>query len=255
MVDGADAVTSAARTRSRAASATSAALAGSAAIRAAIASLTGPLGLDDLSGRLFCDVAPGTGISSLAGHLLGARVRSLVACAESARATARLRQLYAPGSDWSIEGGSILDEGFVARLGPFDVVHWRAAGPGGNLWQGLRAAAGMVAPDGLLQVAIAGVRERPGCGTTRAPVAAAAVTTVPGATATAEADIPDITARSEVATAAAEAAPPGAVYRFLRGFGLSLCYLRVGADAQGCDDYVFARSRPLGGDGDRPGMR
>jgi 2-polyprenyl-6-hydroxyphenyl methylase/3-demethylubiquinone-9 3-methyltransferase len=124
-------------------------------IAAAIASLSGPLGTTDLSGRTFLDVGCGSGLFSLAAHRLGARVRSFDFDPESVAATVEIRDRFAPGGDWTVEQGSILDERLVATLGRFDVVYsWGVLHHTGDLWRAMDAVRGLVAPGGLLYISI-----------------------------------------------------------------------------------------------------
>lgn len=124
-------------------------------IAAATASLTGSLGMSDLSGRTFLDVGCGSGLFSLAAHRLGARVRSFDFDAESVAATRGLRSRFAPDSGWSVEQGSILDEEFVASLGRFDVVYsWGVLHHTGDLWRAMDLLCGLVALQGRLYISI-----------------------------------------------------------------------------------------------------
>ncbi|MFC7649810.1 hypothetical protein ACFQX6_62830 [Streptosporangium lutulentum] len=67
----------------------------------------------------------------------------------------RLRQAFAPGADWVIEQGSILDGDYVARLGTFDLVYsWGVLHHTGAMWKAFEASIGLVAPGGLLFVAL-----------------------------------------------------------------------------------------------------
>jgi methyltransferase family protein len=196
---------------------------------AALGALTGPLGLTELTGRTFCDVGCAGGLFSLAAHGLGARVRSLAFCAESARAAASLRQVYAPGSDWVIEQGSILDEAYIRGLGTFDVVHSREIlHHTGDLWRGLRGAAGMVAAQGLLHVSIRDSGPPRRGGPRRAAVRWPGLARQPGA-------------------APVEAATPAEVFGCLREQGFSMCYLQVCAVPGGCNEYVFELGSPRTG--------
>jgi 2-polyprenyl-6-hydroxyphenyl methylase/3-demethylubiquinone-9 3-methyltransferase len=124
-------------------------------IEAARQSLTGALGISDLSGRSFLDIGCGSGLFSLAAHQLGARVRSFDFDADSVAAAVELRRQYAPQSAWMLEQGSVLDEQYLARLGHFDVVYsWGVLHHTGNLWRAVDAAARLVSPGGLLFISI-----------------------------------------------------------------------------------------------------
>ena len=124
-------------------------------IRAAVDSLTASLRADDLRGRDFLDIGCGSGLFSLAAHRLGARVRSFDFDPESVAATAELRRRFAPDSDWLIEVGSVLDDGFLAGLGDYDVVYsWGVLHHTGDMWRAVEGAAGRVRAGGTLFISI-----------------------------------------------------------------------------------------------------
>jgi SAM-dependent methyltransferase len=126
-----------------------------ARIETASDSLARPLGGTDLSGRTFLDAGCGSGLFSLAAHRMGARVRSFDFDPESVTAANELRSRFAPGSDWIVAEGSILDKRFVAELGHFDVVYsWGVLHHTGDLWGSLDAVSDLVAPGGLLYISI-----------------------------------------------------------------------------------------------------
>lgn len=118
--------------------------------------LVGLLETEDLSGRSFLDVGCGSGLSSLVAHRLGARrVVSFdadEACVECCR---YLRNLEEAGVEWEVLGGSILDATFLERIGTFDVVlAWGVLHHTGDMWTAMANATTLVAPDGLLALAI-----------------------------------------------------------------------------------------------------
>lgn len=154
-------------------------------VRSAIDSLRETLGVEDLTGRTFLDVGCGSGLFSLAAHRLGARVHSFDFDAEAVESAVRLRHAFVPdasgtiergsidasgtierepisaigrkpiGASWTIERGSILDDGYLARLGSFDVVYaWGVLHHTGAMWRAFDAAVGLVAPGGLLFVSL-----------------------------------------------------------------------------------------------------
>ncbi|GAA4201994.1 class I SAM-dependent methyltransferase [Streptosporangium oxazolinicum] len=124
-------------------------------VQRAIDSLRATLGVEDLAGRTFLDVGCGSGLFSLAAHRLGARVHSFDVDAEAVESAVRLRHTFAPDASWTIERGSILDAGHLARLGTFDVVYaWGVLHHTGAMWRAFDAAVGLVTPGGLLFVSL-----------------------------------------------------------------------------------------------------
>ncbi|MEU8590868.1 class I SAM-dependent methyltransferase [Streptomyces sp. NPDC048664] len=118
-------------------------------------SLETALGTTDLTGRSFLDIGCGSGLFSLAAVRMGARVRSFDYDPDSVRAAGRLRQEFAPDSDWTVQRASILDTEFVQGLDRADVVYsWGVLHHTGDLWAAMEAAQGLVAPGGTLYVSI-----------------------------------------------------------------------------------------------------
>jgi len=120
------------------------------------ASLKQMLGLPDLRDRSFLDAGSGSGLFSLAARRLGARVHSFDYDPQSVACTRKLQQRYFPDDkQWTIEEASVLDAGFVASLGRFDVVYsWGVLHHTGQMWPALGHAADFVAPGGRLFIAI-----------------------------------------------------------------------------------------------------
>jgi 2-polyprenyl-6-hydroxyphenyl methylase/3-demethylubiquinone-9 3-methyltransferase len=119
-------------------------------------SLKHMLEVDRLDGKTFIDIGSGSGLFSLAARKLGARVTSFDFDPESVACTAELkRRYYFDDPEWTIFQGSILDRESLGPLGTFDVVYsWGVLHHTGKLWQALENAVSLVAPDGLLFIAI-----------------------------------------------------------------------------------------------------
>ncbi|MFD7229322.1 class I SAM-dependent methyltransferase [Streptomyces sp. NPDC059881] len=124
-------------------------------ITSARRSLELALGTTDLTGRTFLDIGCGSGLFSLAAVRMGARVRSFDFDPDSVRTTQKLREEFAPDTDWSVCCASILDPDFVKRQGKADIVYsWGVLHHTGSLWKAMDAACGLVAPGGTLFVSI-----------------------------------------------------------------------------------------------------
>jgi len=119
-------------------------------------SLRRMLEVTDLRGSTFLDVGCGSGLFSLAARRLGARVHSFDFDAQSVACARQLRlQYFSDDAGWIIEQGSILDAAYLVRLGRFDVVYsWGVLHHTGAMWQALENAAGLVAGQGKLFIAI-----------------------------------------------------------------------------------------------------
>ncbi len=110
----------------------------------------------EFRGRHFVDVGCGSGLFSLCASRLGAaRITSIdvdpnsVACAEV------LRRRAGDPANWTIRRGSVLDVSFLGTIGPADLVYsWGALHHTGAMWTALGNVVTMVAPGGLLCVAL-----------------------------------------------------------------------------------------------------
>lgn len=114
------------------------------------------LGEDGIRGKTFLDAGSGSGLFSLAALRLGAsRVHSFDYDPASVGCAMELRRRYGKGGNWTVERGDVLDEGYVAGLGTFDVVYsWGVLHHTGDMWRALRAIPRAVAPGGRLFIAI-----------------------------------------------------------------------------------------------------
>lgn len=108
-----------------------------------------------LTGRSFLDIGSGSGLHSLAALRLGAeRVVAIDLDEESVRTTSTLLSHWAQGDPWSAQVQSVFDLD-PAESGTFDVVYsWGVLHHTGAMWAAIRSAAQMVAPDGLLVIAL-----------------------------------------------------------------------------------------------------
>lgn len=110
----------------------------------------------DLEGRSFLDIGSGSGIFSLAAYRLGAAlVVSVDVDPESVASCVYLRRREGDPANWEVRQGSILDPVLIAGLDPADIVYaWGVLHHTGEMEGALRNAAALVAPGGLLAIAI-----------------------------------------------------------------------------------------------------
>jgi 2-polyprenyl-3-methyl-5-hydroxy-6-metoxy-1,4-benzoquinol methylase len=114
------------------------------------------LGTGELTGKTFVDVGSGSGLFSLAARRLGAEIHSFDYDIESVACTRELKRRWHPDDPhWNIEQASILDRGYVERIGKFDICYaWGVLHHTDSLYQALYNAQSLVAEGGLLFVAI-----------------------------------------------------------------------------------------------------
>jgi 2-polyprenyl-6-hydroxyphenyl methylase/3-demethylubiquinone-9 3-methyltransferase len=121
-------------------------------------SLCEMLEVEDLVGKSFLDVGSGSGLFSLAARQLGARAHSFDVDLQSVRCAEELKRRFSPGQadeQWVIEQGSVIDKEFLRPLGRFDIVYsWGVLHHTGQMWQALENTVALVAPGGILFVAI-----------------------------------------------------------------------------------------------------
>ena len=119
-------------------------------------SLRSMLGVENLRGRTFLDIGCGSGLFSLAAMRLGAeRVHSLDFDPASVACALELRRRFGADAAWTIEQGSVLDGGYVAGLGAWDVVYsWGVLHHTGDMWRAIDTTIAAVAPGGRLFISI-----------------------------------------------------------------------------------------------------
>jgi 2-polyprenyl-3-methyl-5-hydroxy-6-metoxy-1,4-benzoquinol methylase len=119
-------------------------------------SLRDMLGVADLKGRTFLDIGSGSGLFSLAARRLGAQVTSFDYDPKSVACTGELRRRYFPDdAQWTVAQGSVLDAGYLATLGAFDVVYsWGVLHHTGAMWTAMDHAAERLAAEGTLFIAL-----------------------------------------------------------------------------------------------------
>lgn len=119
-------------------------------------SLQAMLKLERLDGMTFLDVGSGSGLFSLAAWRLGATVQSFDYDAQSVATTNKLRNKYCTDeAKWQIETGSVLDAGYLAGLGQYNIVYsWGVLHHTGDMWQAMENIIPLVASDGLLFIAL-----------------------------------------------------------------------------------------------------
>jgi len=102
------------------------------------------------------DIGSGSGLSSLAMHLLGAEVVSFDYDPDSVACTEELRRLYNTGDKrWTVAHGSVLDAAYMQSLGKFDLVYsWGVLHHTGAMWQAVDLAQQCVSPGGTLLIAL-----------------------------------------------------------------------------------------------------
>ncbi len=118
----------------------------------------------ELANRSFLDIGFGQGLGLLSAAALGARAIGCDIDPKCAQVLERNRRHFPElaGRTVPVEIGSILDAALLARLrvqspgeNGYDVVHsWGVLHHTGSMWQALDHAAGLVAPDGVLIVAL-----------------------------------------------------------------------------------------------------
>lgn len=109
----------------------------------------------ELRGRQFLDIGCGSGLSMLAALRLGAaRVIGIDIDPSSVQAAKALLSRCAKASRWDVQAATVF-EANPSSFGKFDVVHsWGVLHHTGDMWRAVRCAAGLVAPEGTLAIAL-----------------------------------------------------------------------------------------------------
>ncbi len=116
----------------------------------------------DMEGRRMLDIGCGSGLSMLAACRLGARsVDGVDIDPNSAAAARALLSHHRPQGGWSVRTASVFD--LQPQDGTYDIVHsWGVLHHTGDMWNAVSRAAELVAPGGLLVIAL--YRKTPLCG-------------------------------------------------------------------------------------------
>lgn len=114
------------------------------------------LGAESVVGRSVLDIGSGSGIHSLAFHLLGAgSVTSLDRDPHSVEATRTVWREAGEPERWTVLAGSVLDERFLRSLGQFDLVYsWGVLHHTGAMWPAIENSFQCVVPGGKIWLAL-----------------------------------------------------------------------------------------------------
>jgi len=109
----------------------------------------------DLAGRSFLDIGCGSGVHSLAAAQLGvSRLLATDIDTDSVATTRAVLTKFAVGAPWEAKAVSVFDLD-PERDGRFDIVYsWGVLHHTGAMWEAIAKAAAMVAPGGLLAIAL-----------------------------------------------------------------------------------------------------
>jgi 2-polyprenyl-6-hydroxyphenyl methylase/3-demethylubiquinone-9 3-methyltransferase len=109
----------------------------------------------DFAGRSFLDIGCGSGLHALAAARLGvSRIMAVDLDPDSVATTRAVLSNNGVTIPWRAEAISVFDLD-SARLGTFDIVYsWGVLHHTGSMWEAVSKAASMVAPNGLLAIAL-----------------------------------------------------------------------------------------------------
>jgi 2-polyprenyl-3-methyl-5-hydroxy-6-metoxy-1,4-benzoquinol methylase len=134
-----------------------------ARIEEAEKSLIRLVGRENIEGKTFLDIGCGSGLFSLAAVRLGAKKLLAVDLdPKSVETTRKTLSRYAPGGNWDVQNISVFNLN-AEKLGVFDVVYsWGVLHHTGAMYQAITRASTMVAPGGMISLALYG--KTPFCG-------------------------------------------------------------------------------------------
>ncbi len=134
-----------------------------ARIEEAEKSLLRLVGRENIEGKTFLDIGCGSGLFSLAAVRLGARKLLAVDLdPKSVETTRKTLSRYTTGGNWDVQNISVFNLD-PAKLGVFDTVYsWGVLHHTGAMYQAITKASTMVAPNGMISLALYG--KTPFCG-------------------------------------------------------------------------------------------
>jgi 2-polyprenyl-3-methyl-5-hydroxy-6-metoxy-1,4-benzoquinol methylase len=134
-----------------------------ARIEEAEKSLIRLVGRENIEGKTFLDIGCGSGLFSLAAVRLGAKKLLAVDLdPQSVETTRKTLSRYAPGGNWDVQNISVFNLN-ADKQGVFDVVYsWGVLHHTGAMYQAITKASTMVAPGGMISLALYG--KTPFCG-------------------------------------------------------------------------------------------
>lgn len=117
-------------------------------------SLKQMLVVESLQSKRFIDAGSSSGLFSLAARRLGASVHSFDYDPQSVACTEELKRRFFPDDpEWTVEEGSVLDGGYLAGLGQFDVVYsWGVLHHTGEMWKAIENVSHLVRRGGYVRL-------------------------------------------------------------------------------------------------------